>query len=187
VAGIGESVVEMLGLAAIPAESIAPVARPRNDCLYFVHGFPADQSTLREPAVQMFDLSLTSTGYLTLPAPVERSDRIAVALRYESTGIDATEIRDMPYPKGMSGGGVWEVESLTGSTQLWAPSRCRFIGIIRSFDPKARELYATRVEHWLELVATELPELRGVVDKLSASTQAGDQIPRERSGLLADE
>ena len=65
----------------------------------------------------------------------------------------------LPYPHGMSGGGLWRVR-FAGVT-IWTPDRLRLVGILTEFDEETREVKANRVENLYHLLSHhfDLPDI----------------------------
>jgi hypothetical protein len=99
-------------------------------------------------------------GYMTIP--VERSDIDQdVELVLDYSGAEWP----LPIPKGMSGGGVWSVQTALAPL-VWAPANSRLVGITKSWLESSRHLLAVKVEHWLRLVSCDFPDLRDTIDEI---------------------
>ena len=62
-------------------------------------------------------------------------------------------------PFGLSGGGIWLVPGQTGG--VWSPTAAKLVSVQWSVESdKWRYLRATRIMHWLRLLATAYPDTR---------------------------
>ena len=78
-------------------------------------------------------------------------------------GTDDSEV--LPIPKGMSGGGIWSIPTDL-NPPVWAPNKSKIVGIIRAWRERSRHLIANRIEHWLDLVASDFPGLQGEIRRI---------------------
>jgi hypothetical protein len=96
-----------------------------------------------------------------------RADHGTFAVEYppHDSSLDSS----LPSPKGVSGGGIW----LPGLDEkaLWSPKKARLIGIPRAWWRGYREEVALHIEHWLELVANDIPELKNEIAMIHDGTR----------------
>jgi hypothetical protein len=146
------------GLTAVPLDRLQPHHGGLEGHLYLVQGLP--HALAKDQALeQLRKISLTSVSYLTESAPGGSHNRdIDLPLVYDRgvrTGT-GTEV-SIPPPNGFSGGGVWAGGTPEGES-LWLPDQCSVVGIVRGYLPNAKRLVAVQIQHWLELVGTDLPD-----------------------------
>jgi hypothetical protein len=65
----------------------------------------------------------------------------------------------LPKPHGVSGGGVWLFSKLQDH-DVWSPERSQLVGLACKWREQDKEEVVVRIELWLELVASQIPELR---------------------------
>lgn len=63
----------------------------------------------------------------------------------------------LPDPEGMSGGGIWTLYFPEGA--VWSPTQSRLVGIITEWDPSGRWVMGNQIQHWLQLVADDYPDI----------------------------
>lgn len=71
----------------------------------------------------------------------------------------------MPFPGGISGGGIWSVPHLD-KTEIWSPEKYRLIGINTSVTVDVDQIIGLRMYHWLRLLHSDHPELHQYLDPL---------------------
>ena len=71
----------------------------------------------------------------------------------------------LPPPPGISGGGLWLVPRFDEHL-VWSAEKARLVGIARGWWKDEREELATRIECWLTLVGTQIPDLRDPVESI---------------------
>jgi hypothetical protein len=152
---ISGAVAEHSGLTFLDAHMLAPFEEPSSESLYLAQGVPAQYS-----CVSGRTISLTSLGYMTIPAV--RSDidpDVELVLDYSEAESP------LPIPKGMSGGGIWSIQAALAPL-VWAPENSRLVGITKSWLGSSRHLLAVKVEHWLRLVSCDFSDLRDTIDEI---------------------
>ncbi len=126
------------------------------DSSFYVQGFPSAMVAVGADPGE--DLDPSPMGFLTRPIdPSLRGERhqhgVDLAVEYASHG-DAPRTSELPHASGLSGGGMWRVEGAT------RPDGARLVAITRTWYSGRRELCGTAIEHWLQLVYVDFPELR---------------------------
>lgn len=133
-----------------------------NEDVAVVHGFPR---RLLEPqkvhrGLQGLSVQPLCFGSSTLdPSPI--NDSVAdrdIYLDYPKgplTGSDGHPAVPIEAP-GLSGGGIWIVDA--NKKGVWSPESCRLIGIQHSWM-EWKWVRGTQIQHWISLVARDLPEL----------------------------
>jgi hypothetical protein len=74
-----------------------------------------------------------------------------------------TEIQ-LDTPHGFSGGGLWSANMQSGA--VWSPYDSRLFAIEIEWDQSLRKMKATQIVHWLNLLRTEVPELRETLEAM---------------------
>jgi hypothetical protein len=70
-------------------------------------------------------------------------------------------LKTLPTAPGMSGCGIWLVMHRDGS--IWVPDKMRMVAIQHSWHEGERWLRGTQIQHWLRMVADDLPDLRAEI------------------------
>jgi len=128
----------------------------------FLQGYPA--AAVERPAEAKGRLLLESAPLLTLSiAPTRRKgppDPGTFAVEWPPH--DGSLDKLLPGPHGVSGGGVWLFSKLQDH-DVWSPGRSRLVGLASKWREQDKEEVVVRIELWLELVANQIPELRGEI------------------------
>lgn len=122
---------------------------------FYVQGFPSEMVTVGDDLEA--DPDPSPLGFLTRPIdPSTRGGRhqhgVDLAVEYAAHG--APESPELPRAPGLSGGGMWRVEA------AHRPGGARLVAITRTWYSGRRELCGTAIEHWLQLVYVDFPDLR---------------------------
>lgn len=137
-----------------------------------VYGYPSEKVDRA-----LFDekkLRVQPVGFLTPTMPLDSIKNFAGTLRpeydlvfeYPKKGnylVTGEAVPKMPEAPGISGGGVWA--TCVREDGVWAPDKCRLIAIERSWV-KFEWARCTQIQHWLDLLRCEIPELKADVDRL---------------------
>jgi hypothetical protein len=124
---------------------------------FFLQGYPAAEVELDGERV-----SPLSLGLKTISLAPRRNEEFAVEYppqSKEDIGLELT------HPGGISGGGIW-LESRFQDSLIWSPSQSRLVAIATTWEEISARLLAARVEHWLELVLQDFPDLNLVIAPL---------------------
>jgi hypothetical protein len=130
-----------------------------------VHGFPTESMDRTRFAENI--LGVEPLGYVTRAidvsavqhSKVKLDPHYDVCLEYPRGGnvIIGHPDRALPKAPGISGGGVWVIDMQ--SPTIWSPDGARLIAIEHEWR-EYEYLRGTLIRHWVELVGSELPELR---------------------------
>ena len=162
----GPEVSERSHLAFVTTDQIAFLREEDDNQPCFVAGYPAQ--TAQRPSNAQQRPTLELDGALTLSiAPNRRrspSDYGTFAIEYPThdTSLD----NSLPLPHGVSGGSVWLFPRF-GDNLVWSPESSKLVGIARSWWKEWREEVALRIEHWLDLVASQIPEVSEELERLT--------------------
>jgi len=136
----------------------------RQHCLLV--GYPAELA--ETPATAQHRPLVESTGLLTLSiAPGRRKgprDYGTFAIEYLPHDNSLNGI--LPIPHGVSGGGTWLLPALD-KHPIWSPEMARLVGFARSWRKDCREEVVLRIESWLKLVASQIPEVAEEVGRVT--------------------
>ena len=131
------------------------------DLWTLMYGFPS-KLVNRTKLVQQ-ELGVTPLVYSTGTIPSESwpagcNPDVDVVLNYPDTNnrLDDGREYQLPDPHGMSGGGFWFVTPKTGL--IWHPEAHLF-GIDRAWWPSRRYARGTQIQHWLNILGEDIPEL----------------------------
>lgn len=135
--------------------------------LFLVWGFPS-LDTLSSTARKT--LHLAPFGFITGAYAGDTSQIPAEAYRHElhllldySEGHRKDEYGEPippPEPPGMSGCGVWKLQSPDIPVESWRCDRLRLVAIVHSMHSTKRVLIATRLKYVLQLLYQNRPDLR---------------------------
>jgi len=114
-----------------------------------VQGFPAAEVTAVAGRVEPFSLNLITSSVEGHP------DRLVLEYPPQSS---ADRGLALVHPRGMSGGGVWEVPRFD-SSPVWTPDHAHMVAIVQSVAAERHSLFTEPIEEWLRLVATDFPSL----------------------------
>ena len=98
--------------------------------------------------------------YTTSPAQDGRPEADKLLLDYARRGIAASDVLDLPHPGGVSGGPIWSIPILErNDKQLWTLDKFRLVSIVTHYLPSSHRLQGVPIQHWLQLVLGDHPEL----------------------------
>lgn len=140
-----------------------------------VYGYPGEKIDLA--LLTKNSLRVQPLGFLspTMPLTSVRHSTVTLSADYDlifeypKTGNFLTtgeELDKLPAAPGISGGGVWA--TCLHVEGVWAPSKCRLIAIEHEWR-KYKWARCTQIQHWLNLLATEIPELKTEVARILAA------------------
>jgi hypothetical protein len=148
----------------VPAGRLQAERREIANDLALVFGYPSEETELN-PGLNSMGVQPMSymTGTLDPPAGVlNYSPDVDIFLEYAKTGnmLSSGKPADLPQPHGISGGGIWACDVSTDG--LWSPESARLIGIEKSAHAHGW-VRGTQIQHWAQMLAEDLPELRHIV------------------------
>lgn len=156
-----------IGKTFVPLERLEPFCPDLPRDLALVYGYPSEK--IDPELLQQRKVRLQPLGYMTPtidPASLSRDRNFDVYLAYPAAGNQVTtgeELDKLPAAPGISGGGIWAAH--VNEPGLWSPDKCKLIAIERSWL-KYEWVRGTQIQHWLDLVAAEIPELRSLIGPL---------------------
>ncbi|MEM8865398.1 MAG: hypothetical protein AAGF31_07605, partial [Planctomycetota bacterium] len=107
------------------------------------------------------------TDWPTFNADPSLDQSIDIMMHYPSGTADTHrtdtgEPVELPNPKGMSGGGLWDQGF--DADELWSTDSAFLFGIQCSWFPTKRYVRVVQISHWLDLVKTRFPELTSSIE-----------------------
>lgn len=79
-----------------------------------------------------------------------------------TTRLDTGLPIELPDPRGMSGGGLWDQGFNTG--EIWSTNESFLFGIQSAWFPAKRYVRAVQIKHWVRLVHQHYPDLQSEID-----------------------
>ncbi len=148
-------------IAFVGLDQIGAFSKAQGAQACFVQGFPAE--VVRKVSNSEPSFLVESDGFLTLFIPPDSQrtplrSLVDIAVEYPSHD-GSLDDRGVPDPPGVSGGGFWLCPSFEDRL-VWTPDAARLLGIARGYLRSEKELVATRIECWLELVLEDFPHIR---------------------------
>jgi hypothetical protein len=148
--------------AFLPLSSLRPCCAHAPGSLALLFGFPGEPAELEHNGKSLRRHAAVPYGTRTLGADVLDSRfRDAVDTYIEYPGVPATDVPHgwrtvAPRAHGASGGGIWICEK--PGTSLWSPDESKLVAIVRS-TLDGEWVRGTQIQHWLRMVAEDVPEL----------------------------
>ncbi len=105
---------------------------------------------------------MAAPGEIPSEAPLQAHE---LGLEYPPRDERNRPMTVAPRPHGMSGGGVWW-HPRHDEALVTTPERLRLVAVTTKWNQDASILVATKVEHWLSLVAEDFPDTRTDVEVL---------------------
>jgi hypothetical protein len=144
----------------------------------FSYGFP-DEVKITPKANGQSDIEFAVQSYSTVvlaPASIDPSFRpdpaFDIFARYSTRAVEGRlpegRVPKLPGAPGLSGGGFWRIS--VNRAGIWTPSDLRLVGIEHAWQPEDEWFRATKVCHWLRLVADDHPDLRAMINSVLASS-----------------
>jgi len=149
------------GIAFVTLDQIGALTQAQGLAPCFVQGFPSE--VVREVSNPAGRFLVESDGFLTLliPSDARRTAHqplVDIAVEYPPHD-GSLDDRGVPNPPGVSGGGFWLCPRFEDCL-IWTPDATRLLGVARGWWKSEKELVATRIEHWLDLVSEDFPDVR---------------------------
>jgi hypothetical protein len=138
----------------------------------FSYGFP-DQVEITPKAHGQSEFGLSVQCYSTFvmaPTSIDPSCRpdpaFDIFARYSTRPLDENlpegRVPKLPGAPGLSGGGFWRVN--VNKLGIWTPDDLKLVGIEHAWLPEDEWFRATKICHWLRLVAHDHPDLASLID-----------------------
>lgn len=155
------SVHDKPGIAFVSLNQMGASSKTQGLQPCFVQGFPAEM--VHEVSNSEHRFLVESDGFLTLLIPsdswrTQHRSLVDIAVEYPPHDGSLHD-RGVPDPPGVSGGGFWLCPRFEDYL-VWTPDAARLLGIARGWWRSEKELVATRIECWLELVSEDFPHIR---------------------------
>ncbi|HPH64525.1 MAG TPA: hypothetical protein PLF40_02230 [Kofleriaceae bacterium] len=142
-----------------------PISKLRSFChhvgqdIAVVHGFPRQFVDVDDAkmllAVQPLCYGSTTLDTADMPELIVSRDIYLPFPNEDITKSDGSPAPPVAAP-GMSGGGIWSVN--VNADGVWSTESCRLIGIEHSWL-RFKWVKGTQIQHWLQLLVRDLPEL----------------------------
>lgn len=149
----------------IPHTRLLPDCGHVTDDVAVVHGFPRDllepQKGTRGLSVQPLCYGTSTLDVGSIPDGIADRDLYLGYPYGPVTGSDGKPAVPIEAP-GLSGGGIWLVDA--NKPGVWSAESCRLIGIQHSWM-RWKWVRGTQIQHWMALVARDLPELAPVLGR----------------------
>lgn len=136
-------------IVPLQADHFALNSQNLNDDIYFIHGWPGQQSHFTAFFERgVVSRSLPYGGLLESTSWPGHDERVHFAITYppdeliDERGLATT----LPHPGGLSGAVVWKTNK-AGTGNEWTSNMPRIVGLAHRFDQDARCLVVTRVEY----------------------------------------
>lgn len=153
-------------LAFVTTEQIAFLREEDDKQPCFVAGYPAQSAGKPPTAKQRPSLELDGVLTLSIAPNRRQSPNEYGTFAIEYPPHDRSLDDDLPLPHGVSGGGAWLFPRFDDNL-VWLPESSRLVGILRSWRKDCREAVVMRIERWLELVASQIPEASEELERLA--------------------
>ena len=126
---------------------------PHRPLPLLVQGYPAAEANVVRKLplrVELLSMGLGTDWLRTEPNG-------SLVLEYPPQSPEDTGL-ELPNPSGVSGGGVWLVSPFEPQ-QIWFAESFSLVGIVTAWSNSGKELFAAPIKPWLELIASDFPEL----------------------------
>ena len=159
--------VEQIGKDFIGIDRISSSVNGYKVELVVVSGYPAEFSSFDK---EKKHLNVMPIAYHTHSLNVESVGGIATHDLYFDYPEDGNEIfgeftfNKLPDAPGLSGGGFWSTH-ITKKEGLWTTNDMKLIGIDESWHEHERWIRGTQIQHWLNLIRRDMPNIRDDIDE----------------------
>ena len=166
------------------------VARPER-LLASLMGIPSKTVEIHPIENNRWGISGTMSGFTTAAINLDEwpnlnlpdkplDSNIDILVRYPD---ESPDIRDdigmqseLPEPYGISGGGLWIHNDC--QNDLWTPDYCQLVGIQSSWLRDAEYVRITRISYWLDMVYSNFPDLRDVIEQIHGYSFGDSEMTR---------
>jgi hypothetical protein len=150
----------------------------------FLQGYPSGRVELVQSEASARP-SVASDGLLTMSIPpaargVQHQAGVDFAIEYPPHD-GSVDRQPLAAPPGISGGGIWWVPGFEDK-RIWLQDEVRLLAIARKWYKPSKEVWGTRIEFWLKLVAADFGDLREEIQNALESLSAHN--PGASSGRL---
>lgn len=153
---ISEQYVSRAGIRYLNLTDLKHGQRHDPTTAFIIQGFPCREVAVHSPD----DIEPISIALLTCSVSAD-DKRGRLVLEYPPQSAQDKGL-ELVAPHGISGGGIWSYPSFIDNL-VWAPDASKLVAIATHWiDGKGHEL-AEPIEHWLELIATEVSDLRSLI------------------------
>lgn len=150
----------------LPVSSLSVGIEHREDTTFWVQGYPEQAVEHSDVAMGTPLVTSLNLGTMSLPEDSWSSFHNGVDVLFQWPPRDLGPYETMlPEAWGVSGGGVWIVPRFN-ETPEWGLADLRLGAVSRAWYREERRLVATRIEHWLQLLADNKPFTRKEIDPL---------------------
>lgn len=132
--------------------------------LAYLHGNPTER--VSKEALERRQVRVQPVGCMTNTEPATSRNLdpgtdivLAYPDRVERL-LDGTVI-EVPDAPGFSGGSIWTMN--VNASGVWSTASCKLIGIEHAWTRATRWVRGTQIQHWMTLVAKDLPELAPII------------------------
>ena len=111
------------------------------------------------PESEFEDLHCIAEDYFLLAAFPPEGNYLVTGQHYQ-----------VPDPHGMSGGGLWQIPANpTKPEEVWSTKQARLVGINLEWKQDNPWVVANQMQHWLQLVAEDFPDITEEIEQHLAS------------------
>ncbi len=146
----------------VPADETKP-GRP----FYYVCGFPSAEYRWQGGEIHIRAISLATFPQSISPDVYKFAYPTTVSERFGDQFID----KPAGTPHGFSGGGLWKFHPPEPG-EIYSPRNARLYGIQYEWHDnddidKGRRIYCVPIRHWINLIASNYPDLRGALSQFA--------------------
>ena len=171
---LAEGTARDLGRDFLPLDGVEPHYSGMAGEPLFSYGFPETPAGPDgRPTFGDFPVQAYSTVVLdpaTIDARFLPNAAIDIFARYSTRVVEGPlpdgRVARLPGAQGLSGSAFWRIDA--GKHGIWTLDDVKFVGIQHQWCPEAEWFRATKVCHWLRLVADDHPELRPEIEAVLA-------------------
>lgn len=151
----------------IPVSSVLCGVVHQEQTVFPVQGYPEasiDKSDVFEGVPLLCGTSVFSFSVPQSASAFSFQDEIDLVLEWPPSDLRQSQV-EVPHPSGVSGGGIWLMPRFVENPG-WGYQDLRLVALARAWRRESRQLVATRIEHWLELLAKDKPYTRKEINSV---------------------